>query len=90
MTPALQDDVGTVGYVAFMGEDDVKVDDEIVSIGASKPVLDVQSTLAGKIAARHTKAEDEPTLLNSEKPEENWLVKLENVDETAFNALPEA
>ena len=90
MTPEQQDDVGTVGYVAFMGEDNVKVDDEIVSIEASKTVLDVQSPLAGKIVARNTKAEDEPTLLNSEKPEENWLVKLEKVDETAFNALPEA
>ena len=40
--------------------------------------------------ARNTKAEDEPTILNSEKPEDNWLVKLENVDEDAYNALPEA
>lgn len=90
MTPELQDDVGTVGYVEFMGGDDIKVDDEIVSIEASKTVLDVQSPLAGKIVARNTKAEDEPTLLNSEKAEENWLVKLENVDEAAFDALPEA
>ena len=79
MTPELQDDVGTVGYVEFMGPDDVNVNDEIVSIEASKTVLDVQSPLAGKIVERNTK-EDEP-ILNSEKPEENWLVKLENVDE---------
>ena len=32
MTPELQDDVGTVGYVEFMGPDDVNVNDEIVSI----------------------------------------------------------
>lgn len=44
-------------------------------------MLDVQSPLAGKIVERNTKAEDEPAILNSEKPEENWLVKLENVDE---------
>ncbi|RVD49122.1 glycine cleavage system protein H, partial [Mesorhizobium sp. M2D.F.Ca.ET.140.01.1.1] len=60
------------------------------SIEASKTVLDVQSPLAGTIVERNTKAEDEPKILNSEKPEENWLVKLENVDEAAFNALPEA
>ncbi|TGV03669.1 glycine cleavage system protein H [Mesorhizobium sp. M8A.F.Ca.ET.173.01.1.1] len=90
MTPELQDDIGTVGYVEFIGNDEVKVDDEIVSIEASKTVLDVQSPLAGTIVERNTKAEDEPTILNSEKPEENWLVKLENVDEAAFNALPEA
>ena len=87
MTPELQDDIGTVGYVEFMGPDDINVDDEIVSIEASKTVLDVQSPLAGTIVERNKKAEDEPTILNSEKPEENWLVKLENVDETAFNAL---
>ena len=74
----------------FIGDDEVKVDDEIVSIEASKTVLDVQSPLAGTIVERNTKAEDEPIILNSEKPEENWLVKLENVDEAAFNALPEA
>lgn len=90
MTPELQDDIGTVGYVEFMGPDDINVDDEIVSIEASKTVLDVQSPLAGTIVERNKKAEDDPTILNSEKPEENWLVKLENVDEAAFNALPEA
>lgn len=89
MTPELQDDVGTVGYVEFMGADDVNVNDEIVSIEASKTVLDVQSPLAGKIVERNTRAEDEHTILNSEKPEENWLVKLENVDEEAYNALPD-
>ena len=80
MTPELQDDVGTVGYVEFMGPDDVNVNDEIVSIEASKTVLDVQSPLAGKIVERNTKVKMS-TILNSEKPEENWLVKLENVDE---------
>lgn len=90
MTPELQDDIGTVGYVEFMGPDDINVDDEIVSIEASKTVLDVQSPLAGTIVERNKKAEDEPTILNSEKPEENWLVKLENVDKAAFNALSEA
>ena len=80
MTPELQDDVGTVGYVEFMGPDDVNVNDEIVSIEASKTVLDVQSPLAGKIVERNTKVKMS-AILNSEKPEENWLVKLENVDE---------
>lgn len=90
MTPELQDDIGTVGYVEFMTKDDVEKNDEIVSIEASKTVLDVQSPLAGKIVERNTKAEDEPTILNSEKPEDNWIVKLENVDEDEFNALSEA
>src|SRR5699024_492663 len=90
MTSEVCGDIGTVGYVDFMGPEEMNVDDEIVSIEACKRVLDVQSPLGGTIMERNKKAEDEPTILNSEKPEENWLVKLENVDEAAFNALPEA
>lgn len=90
MTPELQDDVGTVGYVEFISGDEVKKDDEIVSIEASKTVIDVQTPLSGTIIERNTKAEDEPTILNSEKPEENWLFKMNNVDQSAFDALPEA
>lgn len=40
-----------------------------------------------KIVERNTKAEDEPAILNSEKPEENWLVKLENVDEAKIRRI---
>ncbi|HHI6389099.1 TPA: glycine cleavage system protein H [Staphylococcus aureus] len=90
MTPELQDDIGTVGYVEFVSPDEVKVDDEIVSIEASKTVIDVQTPLSGTIIERNTKAEEEPIILNSEKREENWLFKLDDVDKEAFLALPEA
>ncbi|EZX40685.1 hypothetical protein V034_01375, partial [Staphylococcus aureus C2928] len=60
------------------------------SIEASKTVIDVQTPLSGTIIERNTKAEEEPTILNSEKPEENWLFKLDDVDKEAFLALPEA
>ena len=60
-----------------------------MSIEASKTVIDVQTPLSGTIVERNTKAEDEPNILNSEKPEENWF-KLDDVDKEAFNALPEA
>lgn len=53
-------------------------------------MIDVQTPLSGTIVERNTKAEDEPNILNSEKPEENWLFKLDDVDKEAFNALPEA
>ena len=53
-------------------------------------MIDVQTPFSGTIVERNTKAEDEPNILNSEKPEENWLFKLDDVDKEAFNALPEA
>ena len=60
-----------------------------MSIEASKTVIDADAFVR-TIVERNTKAEDEPNILNSEKPEENWLFKLDDVDKEAFNALPEA
>ena len=80
MTPELQDDIGTVGYVEFVSPDEVKVDDEIVSIEASKTVIDVQTPLSGTIIERNTKAEEEPTILNSENQKKigcsNWMMSI--------------
>jgi glycine cleavage system H lipoate-binding protein len=90
MTPELQDDIGTVGFVEFTNEDTVDVDDIILNLEASKTILEVNSPLAGRIVERNEKALTEPTLLNSAKPEENWIVTLTDVDEAAFEELEEA
>ena len=90
MTPELQEDLGTVGYVDFTADKDVDVDDTLMNVEASKTVLDVATPLAGTIVEKNIAAEDEPTLLNSTNPAESWIVKLTNVDEAAFNALADA
>ena len=89
MTAELQDDVGTVGFVEFNKEDELTVDDAILNLEASKTVLEIATPIAGTVVERNTKAEDNPQLLNSAKADENWLIKLTNVDEAAFNALEE-
>ncbi|RDW16066.1 glycine cleavage system protein H [Oceanobacillus arenosus] len=90
MTPELQDDIGTVGFVEYTDGETLKADDAILSLEASKTVFELDSPLAGKIVERNTAAVSEPTLLNSAKAEENWVVKLTDVDEAAFNQLEEA
>ncbi|EHJ56832.1 hypothetical protein HMPREF9318_00489 [Streptococcus urinalis FB127-CNA-2] len=90
MTPELQDDIGTIGFVEFTDEQAVEVDDTILNLEASKTVMGVQSPLAGKIIEKNEAATLTPTLLNSEKSEENWIVKLVDVDEQAFEALEDA
>lgn len=90
MTPELQDDIGTVGFVEYMDVDTLEVDDAIVNLEASKTILELTSPLAGKIVERNEAAISEPTLLNSAKSEENWVVKLTDVDEAVFNELAEA
>lgn len=90
LTPELQDDIGTVGYVEFTTSDILEKDDAIVNIEAAKTVLEITSPLAGKIIEKNEAAEDQPNLLNSENVEENWLVRLTDVNEDDYNALEEA
>ncbi|MBJ8325379.1 glycine cleavage system protein H [Streptococcus pacificus] len=87
MTPELQDDIGTIGFIEFTDEDVLKVDDIILNLEASKTVMGISSPIAGKVVERNEAATLTPKLLNSEKPEDNWIIKLTDVDEKAFEAL---
>lgn len=90
MTPEFQDDIGTVGFVEYLDVDHLEVDDPIFNLEASKTVLELSAPLSGKIVERNEAVTSEPTLLNSAKPEENWIVKLTDVDEDDFNQLEDA
>ncbi|XJS10761.1 glycine cleavage system protein H [Aerococcaceae bacterium WGS1372] len=90
MTEQLQEDVGDIGFVEFNSDNDLEEDDSIVSIEASKTVLEIVTPLGGTVVERNLAAEDKPHLLNSDRAEDNWLVKLTNIDSTAFEALADA
>ena len=90
MTPELQDDVGTIGFVDFILEDHFNTGDPILNLEASKTVLEMSTPLAGKVVERNEALTTEPSLLNSAKPEENWVIKLTDVDESEFNNLEDA
>lgn len=90
MTPELQDDIGTVGFVEYSEEDNIEKDGGIANLEASKTVLEITSPISGKVAERNEAVIANPTLLNSAKKEENWLVKLVEVDTVEFDALEEA
>lgn len=90
MTPELQDDIGTVGFVEFAAEDSLQKDSPILNLEASKTVMEIQSPISGKVVERNKAVEDKPALLNSEKAEENWIVRLTDVNEADFDALEEA
>ena len=92
MTPELQDDIGTVGYVEFITKegDQVEENQAILNLEASKTVLELQAPLAGTITAINRAAEEAPEQLNSEKSEASWVYKMTNVDQDAYDRLPEA
>ncbi|WP_373894804.1 glycine cleavage system protein H [Virgibacillus natechei] len=89
MTPELQDDIGTVGFVEYTAADTdtLEAGDTILNLEASKTVLELASPLAGKIVKRNEALISEPALLNSAKAEDNWMITLTGVDEEAFNQL---
>ena len=90
MTAELQDDVGTLGFVIFSDKEVLEVNDEILNLEASKTVMAILTPIAGRVVERNTAALEQPTLLNSEKPAENWLIRLTDVSEEAFLALEDA
>lgn len=87
MTPELQDDVGTVGFFEFADATEIKAGDPIANIEAAKTILEIQSPISGRIIERNEKAPQEPAILNSAKAEDNWLIKLTDVNEDEFNGL---
>src|SRR5699024_12291285 len=90
MATALQDDIVIVGFVEFTEGDSIESQDPILNLEASKTVFEMACPLTGKIVERNEAVLSEPSLLNSAKPEENWVIKLTDVDESAFNDLEEA
>lgn len=90
MTPELQDDLGTVGFVEFTLGETVAKDEVILNLEASKTVMGILSPLAGRLVAKNDAAIDQPTLLNSAKPEEHWLIQLTDVNPDDFDQLEDA
>lgn len=90
MTPELQDDVGTVGYAEFTDGDTLEKEDVILNLEASKTVMSLFTPLAGRVIERNTAILETPTLLNSEKPTEHWILTLTDVNEADFLALEDA
>ena len=90
MTPELQDDIGTIGYAEFTENDTLAVDDIILNLEASKTVMSVLSPLAGTVVERNEAATLTPTLLNSEKADDNLIVVLAGVHPAASDVLEEA
>ena len=52
--------------------------------------MSVLSPLAGTVVERNEAATLTPTLLNSEKAEDNWIIVLTDVDQAAFDTLEDA
>lgn len=90
MTPELQDLLGDIAYIDFTEEDGVAVDDSLLNLESSKAVMELTSPLAGKVVERNLEASSDPSLLNQKGADKNWIIKLTNVDEKAYQSLADA
>ena len=77
LSPKGQDDLGDVSFVELLKSESVTPDDSIISVEAAKAVTELLAPLSGTVVAFHDELEEE----------KNWIVRLNGVDEAAFNAL---
>ncbi len=75
-----QDDVGEVLYVDLPKFNDKLNDgDNLLGVEGAKAVTEITAPVSGDIVSVHNELEDNFSLLNSDKREENWIVELTNV-----------
>ena len=77
LSPKGQDDLGDVSFVELLKSEAVTPEDSIISVEAAKAVTELLAPLSGTVVAFHDELEEE----------KNWIVRLNGVDEAAFNAL---
>lgn len=82
-----QDDLGEVGFIDLPQTGDITTEDILIDVEAAKAVTELSSPLKGTITEVHEELANEPTLLNSEKEADNWIVKMTGVNEKDFSAL---
>ncbi|VEU59514.1 glycine cleavage system protein H [Mesomycoplasma neurolyticum] len=84
----LQDDIGTTGFLQYQKDKKhLKKGDLVLTIEASKAVLYVRTPISGTIIEINENAIKKPDLINSHLDNENWIVKLKDVNFEEFDIL---
>lgn len=86
-TPKLQDDMGMACYVKYNTENIINKNDLVLTVEASKAILHARSPLSGNVLEYNKRAIENPALLNSKNPKDNWILKLTDVVEKEFLEL---
>lgn len=83
-----QDDVGEVMF-AEVSENNGKLDkgDALLNVEGAKAVTEITIPFAATLKESHTELEDEPNLLNKSDRDQNWIITVEDVDASDWDAL---
>lgn len=78
LSPKLQDEAGDISYLNMVEVGRrVKEDDSLFNLEASKAAIEVPSPLEGLVVEVNQRALENPSLLNSTDPKDNWVLKLQ-------------
>lgn len=69
--------------------EEIEQEETLAEVEASKTVIEITAPLSGKIIQRNEKADEDPSVLNAEDEQENWLVVMEDVSEAQWQQLTE-
>lgn len=83
-----QDDLGEVMFIDVPSDvNRIELEESLIGVEGAKAVTELTAPIAGNVVSYHDALADEPEKLNSAEKENNWIVELTDVDESAFNAL---
>lgn len=83
-----QDDLGEVMFIDVPSNvNRIELEESLIGVEGAKAVTELTAPIAGNVVSYHDALADEPEKLNSAEKENNWIVELTDVDESAFNAL---
>lgn len=89
LTPDLQEELGEVNFADITEKESIEQDETLAEVEASKTVIEITAPLSGKIIQRNEKADEDPSILNAEDEQENWLVVMKDVKEAQWQQLAE-
>ena len=61
--------------------------DPIINVEGAKAVTEMTLPFSAAVKEKHKQVEDDPSLLNSEDKNDNWILVVNNVDPKVWNAL---
>ncbi|WJS82706.1 glycine cleavage system protein H [Tetragenococcus halophilus] len=89
LTPDLQEELGEVNFADITEAEEIEQEETLAEVETSKTVIEITAPLSGKIIQRNEKADEDPSVLNAEDEQENWLVVMEDVSEAQWQQLTE-
>lgn len=89
LTPELQEELGEINFADIAELGPIEQEGVLAEVEASKTVVEITVPLSGDIVERNDKVDEDPSILNTQDEQKNWLVVLKNISENQWQQLAE-